>query len=151
MRDAAEAALAGDAEALLRIQYGRGALDPDDPPPADQILGWWRAAFQPCAAPQPYTFTPAAAAENAREQFALFGPHTAFLRRWRMDPDMTTLSRIQLGMFAVLSQLRATGEWEGIRQEWDRNGPPATELGELDRVFWGRDMVLWGEGAVNAR
>ncbi|NVI91734.1 AarF/ABC1/UbiB kinase family protein [Actinomadura sp. BRA 177] len=151
MRDSAEATAAGDAERLLRIQYARGGLDPADPPPADQVLAWWRAAFRSCTGPQPYTFSPAAEAENAREQFAVLGPHGAFLRRWKMDPDMTTLSRIQLGMSAVLSQLRATGEWEGIRREWDRNGPPATELGELERAFWGENVALWAEGGLHAR
>ncbi|GAA2146258.1 AarF/ABC1/UbiB kinase family protein [Actinomadura napierensis] len=144
MVDTAEATVAGDEEWLLRIQYERGGLDPADPPPAGATLGWWRTTLRAWTAPQPYTYAPEEHSTITRAEFGLRGPYGEFLRRWRMDPDMTTLTRIQLGMSAVLSQLRATGEWEGIRREWDRGGPPATGLGELDVAFW-------GEGAVHAR
>ncbi len=129
MRDSAEATAAGDAERLLRIQYARGGLDPADPPPADQVLAWWRAAFRSCTGPQPHTFSPAAEAENAREQFAVLGPHGAFLRRWKMDPDVTTQSRIQLGMSAVLSQLRATGSGRASGGSGTATGRPPPSSG----------------------
>ncbi|MDL4776750.1 MULTISPECIES: ABC1 kinase family protein [Thermomonosporaceae] len=137
MTAVAEATVTGDAETLLRLHYDEGVLDRDDPPPADQVLGWWTSTLYAWTRPQPFTYTPETDAVATRGEFGLTGPYGEFIRKWRMDPAMTTLTRIQLGMSAVLSQFRATADWERIRQEWDWDGPPATPMGELDKEFWG--------------
>lgn len=133
----AEATVAGDAETLLRLHYEAGALDPGDPPPPEQVLGWWTTTLRAWTEPQPFRYTPENDAAVTRDEFGFTGPYVDYIRKWRMDPDMTTLTRLQLGMSAVLSRFRATADWELIRQEWDWSGPPATPMGELDVDFWG--------------
>ena len=39
---------------------------------------------------------------------------------------------------AVLSQLRARGNWHRIAREWIYGAPPATELGEQEAGFYAR-------------
>jgi predicted unusual protein kinase regulating ubiquinone biosynthesis (AarF/ABC1/UbiB family) len=141
MVDIAEATIAKDAARLLHVHYDRRVLDPADPPPADQVLGWWSTTLSAWTSAQPYTYTPQSDADNTRAEFGVRGPYGEFLRRWRMDPHMTTLTRIQLGMSAVLSQLHATADWESIRREWDRDGRPATPMGELDVAFWRKGAI----------
>jgi hypothetical protein len=52
-----------------------------------------------------------------------------------MPPAYLLLSRIDLGLPAVLGALGSTGPWNAIREEWDRKGPPATPYGQLDLAF----------------
>ncbi len=132
-----QAAVDRDTEAMMRLHFAHGVLDPADAPPAEQVLGWWVTTLCAWTDPQPYTYTSEAMAEVTNVEFGLTGPYEKFLRKFRMDPDMTMMTRIQLGLSAVLGRLRATAEWEAIRQEWDCGAPPGTPLGELDQAFWG--------------
>ncbi|GAA3243026.1 AarF/ABC1/UbiB kinase family protein [Actinocorallia longicatena] len=133
----AEGAVAGDADALMDLHFARGVLDPADAPPPGQVLGWWTETLSAWTRPQPYTYTPESTNAATAVEFGVNGPYGEYLRKWRMDPGMTMLTRIQLGMSAVLSAFYATADWELIRWEWDRSGPPATPMGELDQEFWG--------------
>ncbi|WP_131741532.1 ABC1 kinase family protein [Actinomadura roseirufa] len=133
---AAEATIAGDAGALMEVLIGAGELDREDPPPREEVLGWWTRTLLAWTAPQPFTYSSEVEAAVARQSYDISGEFGGFLRKWRPDPEMMTLTRIGLGMNAVLARFQATGEWERIRHEWDRGGPPATPLGELDLAFW---------------
>ncbi|ROO85758.1 ABC1 family protein [Actinocorallia herbida] len=132
-----EAAVAGDARAMMDLHLAEGFFDPADAPSPEVVLGWWRSSLAAWTEPQPYRFTPENTSRTAATEFSLTGPYSEYLRRWNADPGMTMLTRIQLGMAAVLGGLRAEGEWELIRREWDRDAPPGTALGELDKPFWG--------------
>lgn len=74
-------------------------------------------------------------AEVTAIEFGLTGRYGAFFRKFCMNPDMTMMTRIQLGLSAGLVRLNATAEWEGIHREWDHGAPPAIPMGELDQAF----------------
>jgi predicted unusual protein kinase regulating ubiquinone biosynthesis (AarF/ABC1/UbiB family) len=46
--------------------------------------------------------------------------------------------RMELLTLAVMSQLRACGNWHRIVREWVYGDPPATELGRVEAEFYGR-------------
>ncbi len=52
-----------------------------------------------------------------------------FVKRFRPEQ---IVAHIDMGMASLLGALRATAEWNAIREEWDCGSPPATPLGELD-------------------
>jgi hypothetical protein len=45
---------------------------------------------------------------------------------------------VEIGVFAVLGQLRASGNWHRMTRETWFGDPPATELGAAEREYFSR-------------
>ncbi len=59
-------------------------------------------------------------------------------RDLQVPPEEIWFRRVEIGVFAVLGQLRAAGNWHRMaRETWYRD-PPATELGELEQEYFQR-------------
>jgi predicted unusual protein kinase regulating ubiquinone biosynthesis (AarF/ABC1/UbiB family) len=129
------AAVDDDPVAFAGALHDAGLVTADGDAAAD-VLAWFRATLHSLIAPQPYTFAPEQAAVTLQSAFSTGGRHGRTLRRLSLPPDFLFLVRIEMGMDAVLGELRSTGPWLDVLNEWDRNGPPATPYGELDQAFW---------------
>ncbi len=138
MRDTVRCSIAGDAEALLHQYTEGGFVQPTDPPTAEGILAWAREPLTPVLSEQPFRYTPEFAAQIVDLEFSPRGPHSATVQKLALPGEYVSLSRIDLGMTAVLATLRASSNWRGIREELDDDGPPATPYGELEFAFMGR-------------
>ena len=60
------------------------------------------------------------------------------MRHQDISPEHLFPLRMQLLTLAVLSQLRARGNWHRIAREWIYGEPAVTELGRLEEEFYGR-------------
>ncbi|MFC5184506.1 ABC1 kinase family protein [Actinomadura harenae] len=141
------AAVDDDAEAFATVMRDTGFLpsggEAFDPA---EVIGWFRTTLNSLVEPQPFTFTPERTARMVARAYSPTGEYGPLVRRLSLPPDFMLLTRIELGMNAVLGELNATGPWLDICNEWDRGGPPATPYGELDQRFWkerheGRSLV----------
>ena len=132
------AAIANDAAALWNTFVEIGFLTASDAPTPAELLEWYRDKLQPLVAEQPFTYTPAFAASVVQGYFDRRGTTGSVIRRVELPREYVFLTRIDLGLTALLAELQATGPWAAIRSEWDENGPPATEIGELDAAHWVR-------------
>ena len=47
--------------------------------------------------------------------------------------DFVLVNRIQWGVYSILAQLGATGNWHRVHREYLYGAAPSTELGRLDR------------------
>jgi predicted unusual protein kinase regulating ubiquinone biosynthesis (AarF/ABC1/UbiB family) len=126
----------GDAEGLLRVFVAEGCVDETDPPSAERLLAWSKTGLAPLVEAQPYTYTPEYATRVIMEHFAPHGPYQDVLSKITLPPNYLFLTRIDLGLTAVLAGLRASAPWEPIRREWDCGEPPATPMGVLEAAFW---------------
>jgi predicted unusual protein kinase regulating ubiquinone biosynthesis (AarF/ABC1/UbiB family) len=64
------------------------------------------------------------------------------MRRESMPADELMGRRMEIGVVAVLGQLRAKRNWHRIMREWIYADPPATELGEQEwEYFKGRGVM----------
>jgi predicted unusual protein kinase regulating ubiquinone biosynthesis (AarF/ABC1/UbiB family) len=64
------------------------------------------------------------------------------MRRESLPADELMGRRMEIGVVAVLGQLRAKRNWHRIMREWIYADPPATELGEEEwKYFEGRGMT----------
>jgi len=127
-----------DAEGLYQWSIESGFLNPVDPPTPADLLGWWSASYQYLLAPQPFTFTPEYLTATMRNRLSSTGPYNQVLRKLSSPGEYTMASRMDIGVTAVLTGLRATGDWNAIRNEWYHDEPPTTEYGELEAAFWAR-------------
>ena len=83
---------------------------------------------------RPVTFDAEYASETVRQMFDLSSPNAAVARASNVPSAFVVTQRINLGLHAVLAQLRATANWRRIAEEiWPFvNGAPSTELGALE-------------------
>jgi hypothetical protein len=64
-------------------------------------------------------------------------------RDLKVPPEEVWYRRVEVGVFAVLGQLHATGNWHRIARETIYADPPSTPLGEAARAYFdGRGMKL---------
>ncbi|MFI5027220.1 MAG: hypothetical protein ACHQCI_10790, partial [Solirubrobacterales bacterium] len=64
------------------------------------------------------------------------------MRRESLPADELMGRRMEIGVVAVLGQLRAKRNWHRIMREWIYADPPATELGEQEwEYFEGRGVL----------
>jgi predicted unusual protein kinase regulating ubiquinone biosynthesis (AarF/ABC1/UbiB family) len=60
----------------------------------------------------------------------------AQMRHETLPPDHLFGRRLEMLTLAVMSQLRARGNWHRVAREWMYGGPPATDLGEQEAEFY---------------
>jgi predicted unusual protein kinase regulating ubiquinone biosynthesis (AarF/ABC1/UbiB family) len=130
------AAVAGDARALRAAFAEAGLIDATTGPAADEVLAWYRPGFEMITGPQPYTLTPELVARLIENEFSPRGPSGRVVRSLRSPRDYVFMTRIDLGLWSVLAELRATGHWRSIQAELDNGADPVTEIGKADAAFW---------------
>jgi predicted unusual protein kinase regulating ubiquinone biosynthesis (AarF/ABC1/UbiB family) len=72
---------------------------------------------------------------------AISDPRSDFytlMRRENVPANELMGRRMEVGVLAVLGQLRARRNWHRIAREWWFGDPPQTELGRLEHDFWAR-------------
>jgi predicted unusual protein kinase regulating ubiquinone biosynthesis (AarF/ABC1/UbiB family) len=141
MYQAGQCAIEGDAQGLLRT-YTEGGFVPADPPDPVAMLAWARESLAPVLEPQPFRYTPQFAARLVDLEFSPRGPHSAVVQKLALPGEYLALSRIDLGVTAVLATLQASSNWAGIRAEMDGDGPPATAYGELELAYQAADSAV---------
>jgi predicted unusual protein kinase regulating ubiquinone biosynthesis (AarF/ABC1/UbiB family) len=126
----------GDTPGLLAVLNDMGGFRANEPPPTEDLLAWARGPIEYLTGPQPYQVTRNYAVWATRDWASLVGPFANVYQRLTLDPAYIMVIRILVGTNAISSLFEAVGPWEAIRSEWDRGGPPATPLGELEAAFW---------------
>jgi predicted unusual protein kinase regulating ubiquinone biosynthesis (AarF/ABC1/UbiB family) len=135
MRSAVQAAIDGDADRLVGVYAAQGFVDPDDPPDAAGMLDWARQPLAPVLQEQPFQYTPEFAARIVDLEFSPRGPYAPVVQKLILPGEYVALTRIDLGMTAVLATLRARCHWRGIREEFDCGAAPVTAYGKLEAGF----------------
>jgi predicted unusual protein kinase regulating ubiquinone biosynthesis (AarF/ABC1/UbiB family) len=77
------------------------------------------------------TITPEYASETVRRFFDTSGPYGPIMKSANVPPTFVIVQRINLGLYAIFGQLRATANWRRMSEElWPFvAGPPSTALG----------------------
>jgi predicted unusual protein kinase regulating ubiquinone biosynthesis (AarF/ABC1/UbiB family) len=78
---------------------------------------------------------------------AISDPRSDFYREMRREnvPANELMGRrMEIGVLAVLGQLRARRNWHRIAREWWFHEEPSTELGRQDWTFWEERGGAWG-------
>jgi predicted unusual protein kinase regulating ubiquinone biosynthesis (AarF/ABC1/UbiB family) len=135
MRGIAQATVDRDAATLFSVFDRAGFIGDNDLEPGD-VLAWMSESLKPLIDPQPFSYTPEFAADAVRAEMSPVGRYRKVVGKLSIQPDYLFLTRINMGISAVLGALGATGPWEAIRREWDCAGPPGSPYGELDKAYW---------------
>jgi predicted unusual protein kinase regulating ubiquinone biosynthesis (AarF/ABC1/UbiB family) len=95
----------------------------------DAIGGWYWEDAEKEVTPE-YVMGVITAISDPRSDFY------SLMRRENVPANELMGRRMEIGVLAVLGQLRARRNWHRIGCEWWFDDPPATELGELEHAFW---------------
>jgi predicted unusual protein kinase regulating ubiquinone biosynthesis (AarF/ABC1/UbiB family) len=128
----------GDAQALHTIFSERGFLREPDRFRPDKLLAqfldatWWYVLDEELA------LEPEIATRVMIEMADPRSSHFAQMRHETLPADHLFGRRVEMLTLAVLSQLRATGNWHRIAREWMYGDAPQTELGRAEAEFYAR-------------
>jgi predicted unusual protein kinase regulating ubiquinone biosynthesis (AarF/ABC1/UbiB family) len=128
--------VAGDGEALIRHLAAGGFLAEPDRYEPEQILAqardltWWYTQDVELE------LRPEIATQIAIDMSDPRSRHYAQMRQETLPPDHLFGRRTEMLTLAVMSQLRARGNWHRIAREWMFGEPPVTALGRAESTFY---------------
>jgi predicted unusual protein kinase regulating ubiquinone biosynthesis (AarF/ABC1/UbiB family) len=126
----------GEGEALIEHLHAGGFLAQPDRSDPEQILHqfndvtWWYTRDAEVA------LTPEVATQIVIDMSDPRSRHYAAMRQENLPPDHLFGRRTETLTLAVMSQLRASGNWHRIAREWIFGEPPVTELGREEAAFY---------------
>ncbi len=128
--------IAGDGVAMIEHLHEGGFINRPELYTPEGILEqvhdmtWWYGLDQEV------TLTPEIATEIMIEMSDPRSSHFAKMRHETLPPDHLFGRRLEMLTLAVMSQLRARGNWHRIAREWIYGDEPVTELGRLEAAFY---------------
>ena len=128
------AAVDHDATQFRRVVEDAGLLRPEAPVATDEAGAYFSHFYQPVATDRTMTWTPEYASSIVRHTFDRSSPIAQYAT---VPRAFVFIQRINLGLYALLGDLRATGNYRRMAEElWPfANGAPSTPLGEAEAVW----------------
>ena len=126
-----------DPERFRGIVERVGLLAPGHPATDAEVIDYFGHFYEMVDQRGTFTFTPEYASESVRRIFDQSGPYGEIQKSANLPPSFVIIQRINLGLYAILGELRATGDWRAIAEElWPFvDAPPQTELGEQEAAW----------------
>jgi ABC1 atypical kinase-like domain len=127
----------GEGELLIEHLHAGGFLAEPERYTPEQILRqfedvtWWYTRDEELE------LTPEIATQIVIDMSDPRSRHYAQMRHENLPPDHLFGRRTETLTLAVMSQLRATGNWHRIAREWIFGAEPVTELGRAEAAFYG--------------
>jgi predicted unusual protein kinase regulating ubiquinone biosynthesis (AarF/ABC1/UbiB family) len=128
------AAVDHDAAEFRRIVEDAGLLRPGAPVATEDAGAYFSHFYAPVATDRPMTWTPEYASSIVRHTFDRSSPIAQYAT---VPRAFVFIQRINLGLYALLGDLRATGNYRRVAEElWPFvDGPPSTPMGEAEAAW----------------
>jgi predicted unusual protein kinase regulating ubiquinone biosynthesis (AarF/ABC1/UbiB family) len=128
----------GDGETLMRLFTEHGFITDPSRFTHEGLMAqiddstWWYSRDEVVQ------LDPGIATKIAIEMADMRSSHYHQMRHESLPSEHLFARRVEMLTMAVLSQLRAQGNFHRIAREWVLDDPPATELGEQEALFYSR-------------
>jgi predicted unusual protein kinase regulating ubiquinone biosynthesis (AarF/ABC1/UbiB family) len=125
-----------DPAEFRRVCERIGLLKPGSSFSEEEIVDYFGHFYELVMHDGVYTITPEYASETVRRFFDRNGPYGEIMKAANVPPSMVIIQRINLGLYALFGQMRATGNWRRLAEEiWPFvAAPPSTPMGrEIER------------------
>jgi predicted unusual protein kinase regulating ubiquinone biosynthesis (AarF/ABC1/UbiB family) len=124
----------GDTARYRRIIEQIGLLEPGTPVSDEQVHEYFSHFYEFVLRDEVVTITPQWSTDAVSRYFDPTGPHGPIIRAANLPASFVIIQRINLGLMAILGDLRATANYRRIANElWPWvDGPPSTEMGEAE-------------------
>jgi predicted unusual protein kinase regulating ubiquinone biosynthesis (AarF/ABC1/UbiB family) len=132
----ARAIIEGDAETIMRLGIETGFFPEPERFQPELVLEHFRAATSWYTVDEYIELTPEYATQVLIDMSDPRSQYFGQLRHEKAPPDHIFGRRMEVLTLAVLTQLRARGNFHRIAREWFYDDEPATELGRLEAEFY---------------
>ncbi|MFL5975437.1 MAG: ABC1 kinase family protein [Solirubrobacterales bacterium] len=128
----------GDAQTLMKLFTEQGFITHPDRITPEGLMAqiddstWWYSRDEVVQ------LDPGIATKIAIEMADMRSSHYHQMRHESLPSEHLFARRVEMLTMAVLSQLRAQGNFHRIAREWVLDDPPATELGQQEAEFYSR-------------
>lgn len=122
----------GDADRVMELATTMGYVSRPDRTDPDALLKYLRFSLAPIAEDREYEFTRDYIAERTAAMIDPRHPWWHFVRRLNLPPWAVHVYRLEIGLFAVMAQLGARGNWHRMTMELCGKQAPETELGRAE-------------------
>jgi predicted unusual protein kinase regulating ubiquinone biosynthesis (AarF/ABC1/UbiB family) len=128
------AAVDHDAAEFRGIVEEAGLLRPGAPVSTEEAGAYFSHFYAPVATDRTMTWTPEYASSIVRHTFDRSSPIAQYAT---VPRAFVFIQRINLGLYALLGDLRATGNYRRVAEElWPfADGPPSTPMGEAEAAW----------------
>ena len=128
----------GDAERLHKIFSETGFLSQPDRFRPDKLLAQFLDATWWYVLDEEIQLEPEIATQVMIDMSDPRSAHFGQMRHETLPADHLFGRRVEMLTLAVLSQLRARGNFHRVAREWMYDAAPVTELGRAEAEFWSR-------------
>jgi predicted unusual protein kinase regulating ubiquinone biosynthesis (AarF/ABC1/UbiB family) len=126
--------LRGGVDETWRLSVEGGFFAPSGSLTPREVFDYWREPIEMYWGEQPFTITPEYVAKLIELRYSPTGPSANAFRHLATPPTYTILSRIDIGVMSLISELRTTIEWATIAAEYFEGADPVTAIGKVDRA-----------------
>jgi predicted unusual protein kinase regulating ubiquinone biosynthesis (AarF/ABC1/UbiB family) len=137
----ARAVMEGDKETIMRLGTDTGFFPEPEKFDPDKVLEHFRAATSWYTVDEYIQLTPEFATQVLIDMSDPRSEYFGQLRHESAPPDHIFGRRMEVLTLAVISQLRARGNFHRIAREWFYGDEPSTELGEQEASFYSRAVA----------
>jgi predicted unusual protein kinase regulating ubiquinone biosynthesis (AarF/ABC1/UbiB family) len=130
----ARASLDGDSAEFRRKLVSLSFIKEDSPPTGELMHDYFRYFYAPFVEDRQFQFTRDYTSTSFRHMFAPTGKFVGLSKHLNMPRDFVFVNRIQWGVWSILADLRATGNFHRIHREYLYGDPPSTPMGEAERA-----------------
>jgi predicted unusual protein kinase regulating ubiquinone biosynthesis (AarF/ABC1/UbiB family) len=134
----ARAVMEGDKDTIMRLGTDTGFFPEPEKFDPDKVLEHFRAATSWYTVDEYIQLTPEYATQVLIDMSDPRSEYFGQLRHESAPPDHIFGRRMEVLTLAVISQLRARGNFHRIAREWFYRDDPETELGEQEASFYAR-------------
>jgi predicted unusual protein kinase regulating ubiquinone biosynthesis (AarF/ABC1/UbiB family) len=127
--------LRGDVDGTWRVSVEGGFFAPSGSLTPEEVFEYWREPIEMYWGEQPFTITPEYVATYIELRYSPTSALANALRHLAPPTAYTIMSRIDIGVMSLLSELRGTNEWATIAAEYFEDADPATAMGKVDRAY----------------
>jgi predicted unusual protein kinase regulating ubiquinone biosynthesis (AarF/ABC1/UbiB family) len=129
-----------DTARFRRIIERVGLLRPGEPFSDQMVLDYFGHFYEYVMEDAEVTITPEWSSQTVSRFFDNSGPYGDVMKAANVPPSFVIIQRINLGLFAILGELRATANFRRVSEElWPWvDGPASTPLGEAEAEWVAR-------------
>jgi predicted unusual protein kinase regulating ubiquinone biosynthesis (AarF/ABC1/UbiB family) len=126
--------LRGDVDETWRVNVEAGFFAPSGTLTPKEVFEYWREPIEMYWGEQPFTITPEYVARLIELRYSPTGPSANAFGHLAAPATYTMMSRIDIGVMSLISELCSTNQWATIAAEYFEGADPVTVIGKADRA-----------------
>jgi predicted unusual protein kinase regulating ubiquinone biosynthesis (AarF/ABC1/UbiB family) len=127
--------LRGDVGETWRLSVEYGFFAPSASLTPEEVFAYWRKPIEMYWGTQPFTITTEYLTKLIELRYSPTGPSANALRHVVMPVTYTIMTRLDIGVMSVISELRATNHWRAIAEEYFEDADPGTPMAIANRAY----------------